>query len=151
MDLAVLLLILRLAGAFLLFSFLGLIAWLIYQDIRTVTAAVVERERQYGVLRTVRDEEGETPEEELVFPLVPVTSIGRAAGNTVVLTDDYVSNEHALLMLRGQQWWLEDLNSRNGTFLNGVPLHEPTIVSPGDLLTIGRTELKVEPALSLAS
>lgn len=150
MDLAVLLLILRLLGALLLFAFLGLIAWLIYQDIRNATAVVAERERQHGVLRTIRDEEGEAPEEESIFPLLPVTSIGRASGNTVVLTDDYVSNEHALLMLRGQQWWLEDLNSRNGTYLNGVPLQEPTIVSPGDLLTIGRTELKVEPVSTLA-
>ena len=151
MDLAVLLLILRLLGALLLFAFLGLIAWLIYQDIRAATMVVAERERQHGVLRAVRDEQGDPPEEEVVFPLLPVTSIGRASGNTIVLTDDYVSNEHALLMLRGQQWWVEDLNSRNGTFLNGVPLQEPTIVSPGDLLTIGRTELKVEPVRSLAA
>ena len=151
MDLAVLLLLLRLLGALLLFAFLGLIAWLIYQDIRAASAEVAERERQHGVLRTVREEEGEGSDSEAIFPLLPVTSIGRASGNTVVLTDDYVSNEHALLMLRGQQWWVEDLNSRNGTFLNGVPLHEPTIVSPGDLLTIGRTELKVEPAMPVAS
>jgi pSer/pThr/pTyr-binding forkhead associated (FHA) protein len=49
-------------------------------------------------------------------------------------------------MLRGQQWWLEDLNSRNGTLLNDVPLHEATVVSPGDIITIGSTHLKIEPA-----
>ena len=147
MDLAVLLLILRLAGAFLLFAFLALLAWLIYQDIRKATAAAVERQRQYGVLRAVNSENGATDEGE-IYPLLPVTSIGRAPGNTVVLSDDFVSNEHALLMLRGQQWWVEDLNSRNGTFLNGVQLEDATIVSAGDLLTIGQTELKVEPISS---
>jgi len=145
MDLAVLLLILRVAGAFLLFAFLGVIAWLIYQDIRTTTVAVAERQRQYGVLRRVRSEDG-TASVDDVYPLLPVTSIGRAPGNTVVLSDDFVSNEHALLMLRGQQWWVEDLNSRNGTYLNGVQLADATIVSAGDLLTIGQTELKVEPS-----
>lgn len=144
MDLAVLLLILRLGGAFFLFAFLGMIAWLIYRDIRTTTVAAEERHRQYGVLRTIRRDDDRTADGE-VYPLLPVTSIGRAPGNTVVLSDDFVSNEHALLMLRGQQWWVEDLNSRNGTFLNGVQLEDATIVSAGDLLTIGQTELKVEP------
>ena len=143
MDLAVLLLILRLAGALILFLFLGVIAWLIYQDIHTATATVGGGQGEYGILRVVQGEEGAEGESH---PLLPVTSIGRAPGNTIVLEDDFVSNEHTLLMLRGQQWWVEDLNSRNGTFLNGTPLAEPTIVSPGDLLTIGQTELKVEPA-----
>ena len=147
MDPAVLLLILRLAGAIFLFVFLAVIAWLIYQDIRTQTAFAAERQKQYGVLRKVNGEDS-TPEGETVYPLLPVTSIGRAPGNTVVLSDDFVSNEHALLMLRGQQWWVEDLNSRNGTFLNGNELSDPTMVSAGDLLTIGQTELKVEPASS---
>ena len=146
MDPAVLLLILRLAGAMLLFAFLAVIAWLIYQDIRTMTAVAAERQRQYGVLRKLNGDNSSAG--EAIYPLLPVTSIGRAPGNTVVLSDDFVSNEHALLMLRGQQWWVEDLNSRNGTFLNGDQLSDPTIVSAGDLLTIGRTELKVEPITS---
>ena len=146
MDPAILLLLLRLLGAALLLSFLGVIAWLIYQDMRATTSLLVERQRSYGTLRVMAADGSDAPAEERLYPLAPVTSIGRAVSNTVILDDDYASSEHALLMLRGQQWWLEDLNSRNGTLLNDVPLHEATVVSPGDIITIGSTHLKIEPA-----
>nr|MBP6804905.1 FHA domain-containing protein [Chloroflexota bacterium] len=40
--------------------------------------------------------------------------------------------------------WLEDLGSRNGTLLNGAPLVETAVISAGDVITIGGTDLKVE-------
>jgi pSer/pThr/pTyr-binding forkhead associated (FHA) protein len=139
MSLPVLLLILRLAGALILLAFLAVIAWLIYLDIRATARAAAAREEPHGLLRLL-DGDGSH-----IFPLAPVTSIGRAPGNSIVLDDDYVSNEHALLMLRGRQWWIEDLNSRNGTLLNGERVEAATIISPGDVLTIGGSELKLEP------
>jgi hypothetical protein len=139
MSLPVLLLILRLAGAALLLAFLGLILWLIYQDLRNVARVAAAQDEPYGLLRQLDGDAGR------VFPLGPVTSIGRAPGNNIVLEDDYVSNEHALLMLRGKQWWVEDLNSRNGTLLNGERLYSATIISAGDVLTIGNLQLKLEP------
>ena len=138
MSLPVFLFILRLLGALLLLAFLAVIAWLIYQDLRVVARAAAAQERPQGILRRLNGGG------DGVFALAPVTSIGRAPGNTIVLEDDYVSNEHALLMLRGRQWWVEDLNSRNGTLLNGERLHGPTIISAGDVLTIGGSELKLE-------
>jgi len=63
-----------------------------------------------------------------------------------MLDDEFVSNEHALLTLRGRQWWLTDLNSRNGTLLNGVLLTTATIVSVGDVISIGDNKLVFEPA-----
>lgn len=138
MSLPVLLFILRLVGAVILLAFLAVIAWLIYQDLRLVARAAAAQDKPHGLLRRLDGDAG------AVFPLAPVTSIGRAPGNTIVLEDDYVSNEHALLMLRGRQWWVEDLNSRNGTLLNGEPLHAATIISAGDVLTIGGSQLKLE-------
>lgn len=143
MDPAVVLLILRLLGALILLLFLGAIAWLIYQEIGVTRAALAERHHQFGAIR-VLSEDGNGAGSEAVYPLAAVTSIGRAASNTIVLEDDYVSNEHALLMLRGQQWWVEDLNSRNGTLLNGMRLSDTTVISPGDVITIGNTRLKME-------
>ena len=80
-----------------------------------------------------------------VFPLLPVTRIGRAEYNTIVLEDAFVSAEHALLSRRENQWWLEDLNSRNGTLLNDLAIAEPAVVSAGDVITIGSVQLKIEP------
>lgn len=141
MEPALILFLLRLLAALLLLGFLGGIGWLMFRDIRIAQSLVAERERQYGTIRVLDEDEGS----ELVYPLLPVTSLGRASSNNIVLGDHYASGEHALLMLRGRQWWLEDLNSRNGTLLNGEPLEEMTIVSPGDIITIGSTRLKLEP------
>ncbi len=138
MSLPVLLLVLRLAGALVLLAFLGVIAWLIYLDIHTTARAAAAMDEPQGLLRQLDGENGQ------LFPLAAVTSIGRAPGNNIVLEDDYVSNEHALLMLRGRQWWVEDLNSRNGTLLNGEPVEAATIIAPGDVLTIGSSQLKLE-------
>lgn len=141
----VVLLVLRLASAVLLMLFLGIIAWLMYQDLHLTRAVLDDRRRHHGRIRATRTgEDGDG--QQLVFPLSPVTSIGRAMSNSIVLDDDYVSAEHALLILRGQQWWLEDLDSRNGTLLNGVRLTETTVVGPGDVIVIGNMQLRVEPS-----
>jgi len=78
------------------------------------------------------------------FPLLPVTTLGRAPANTVHLPDTFASNHHALLTLRTGRWWLEDRGSSNGTTLNGQLLQAPTVVSAGDIIGVGRVELKVE-------
>jgi pSer/pThr/pTyr-binding forkhead associated (FHA) protein len=49
-----------------------------------------------------------------------------------------------LLTLREGQWWLEDQGSRNGTLLNGTRIAGPTVVSAGDVIGVGRTQLKLE-------
>ena len=78
------------------------------------------------------------------FPLLPITSLGRAPTNTASLPDDTASLEHALLHLRDGQWWLEDLASRNGTRLNDAAIDDPSPVMPGDIIGIGRVKLKME-------
>ncbi len=77
------------------------------------------------------------------FPLRPVTSLGRDLSNTIVLPDPAVSAEHALLALRDGHWWLEDLGSTNGTYLNDVRLTQPTLVVPGDVIRIGHTRFRL--------
>jgi hypothetical protein len=143
MNPAVLLLILRIVSAILLLSFLGLIAWLIYQDLKTTSALLSEGQRVRGTL-TVTWEDSESEPAATQHPLLPITSIGRAKSNTLVIDDEYASSRHALLSLRGQQWWLEDLESRNGTLLNDSPLVAPAVVTTGDVITIGSTHVKID-------
>lgn len=139
MDPAILLFGLRILSAMLLLAFVGGIAWLIYQDMKATAQVLTRRQQQYGQLRPIDDPAGAAP-----YPLLPVTGIGRAASNLIVLNSNYISNEHALITLRGQQWWLEDLKSRNGTTLNGILLTEATVISPGDIIGIGNTDFKFE-------
>ena len=143
MDPLIVLFVLRLLAAALLLAFLGFFAWLIYQDLRLTRAVLAMQQQATGSLRVVKCESGE-PAVDTVYPLRPLTSIGRAKSSTILLDDSYVSSEHVLLTQRHGQWWLEDLGSRNGTLLNGAPLVETAVVSAGDIITIGGTEFKVE-------
>lgn len=144
MSLDVMLLGLRLVGAVLLLSFMGTLAWLLYRDLRTTSALLAQKSRPLGFVRLMQQPQDEAPTESL-RPLFPITSIGRAPTNLIVIPDTYASSDHALIVRRGEQWWLEDLGSRNGTLLNDVRLTETAVVSPGDVITIGSTRLKIEP------
>ena len=143
MTLPVVLLLLRWVSALALLGFLAMIAWLIYRDMETTADMLAQQGQTHGHLRVVATEQ-EQPAVGTLYPLLPVTSIGRSAGNTIVLDDGYVSGEHALITHRGRHWWLEDLNSRNGTLLNETPLTETAVISSGDIIGIGSTRLKVE-------
>ena len=77
----------------------------------------------------------------------PIT-IGRAEDSTLVITDDYASARHARLVPRSGQWFLEDLGSTNGTYLDRAKVSAPTPVPLGVPIRIGRTSLELRPGLS---
>ena len=135
--------IIRIILALLLYGFLGLLVWLLWQDVRSATRATEVRGRRLGRLVVLESELPEiAPGAE--FPLLVVTSLGRAPTNTAALPDAATSLEHALIHLRDGQWWLEDLESRNGTRLNDTAIVEPSPVMAGDVIGVGRVKLKVE-------
>jgi pSer/pThr/pTyr-binding forkhead associated (FHA) protein len=72
----------------------------------------------------------------------PVT-IGRAPESTLVLTDDYASSHHARLLPRDGQWYVEDLGSTNGTYLDKAKVTGLTPVPPGAKVRIGKTVLEL--------
>ena len=143
MTLDVLLLILRIAAGLLLLLFLIALFVMIYRDYTVTRREVDSRMRKRGRL-IVLGANGTGIKPGTSFPLVPFTSMGRALSNTIALNDTYASAEHAVVTLRGGQWWLEDRSSSNGTLLNGYPIQEPVVLSTGDIIVIGRVELKLE-------
>jgi len=72
----------------------------------------------------------------------PIT-IGRAPGNTLVFEDDYASAHHARLYATPEGWVVEDLNSTNGTFVNGAPLSGAMLLPVGVPVTIGHSTFKL--------
>jgi FOG: FHA domain len=72
-------------------------------------------------------------------------TIGRAEDSTLVITDDYASARHARLVPRGGQWYIEDLGSTNGTYLDRSKITGPTPVPLGVPIRIGRTSLELRP------
>jgi hypothetical protein len=74
----------------------------------------------------------------------PIT-IGRAEDSTLVITDDYASARHARLVPRAGQWYIEDLGSTNGTYLDRGKVTAPTPVPLGVPIRIGRTSIELRP------
>lgn len=143
MNPPVLILILRVISALLLLSFLAVIAWFIYKDIRLVTDIESSQLRPQGTLRVLKSTV-DSLQVDHVFELKLVTTIGRDSKNYITLDDDYASSKHALISWNGEQWILEDLNSRNGTLLNDLPLERQTVIVSGDVVSIGRTDFLLE-------
>lgn len=69
--------------------------------------------------------------------------IGRANDSTLVLTDDYASSHHARLTQRDGAWFVEDLGSTNGTYLDRDKVSGPTPVPPGMPIRIGKTVIEL--------
>lgn len=64
-------------------------------------------------------------------------TLGRGAGNAVIIPDSLASLVHARLIYRGGAWWVEDLGSTNGTFVNRDAVREPVRLTAGDVLGCG--------------
>ena len=144
MSVPLVLLLLRVVAALLLLAFLGVMVWCVYRDLHLTTELVASQKRPLGQLQVVASEIDDLPE-DTVLPLLPVTRLGRAASSTIVIDESYVSTRHALITRHEQQWWLEDLDSRNGTRLNDVRLEqgETAVLTRGDIIGIGSVRLRL--------
>ena len=71
--------------------------------------------------------------------------IGRADDSTLVLTDDYASTRHARLSQRGAEWYVEDLGSTNGTYLDRAKVTTAVRVPMGTPVRIGKTVIELRP------
>ena len=69
--------------------------------------------------------------------------IGRAAEAELRLDDTFVSSQHARIFGRNGSWYVEDLGSTNGTFVNEQKLMGPAMVQPGDSIRIGQTTVEL--------
>jgi len=92
-----------------------------------------------GKLRVLRTGADLAYQPGMLLDLHPTTNLGKDLDNDIVLQDNYVSRHHARLHWDGAGWWLEDLGSKNGTFVNNKPClpHVPQAVSIGANLGVG--------------
>jgi pSer/pThr/pTyr-binding forkhead associated (FHA) protein len=70
-------------------------------------------------------------------------TVGRGADCELRIDDTYASNQHARLFGRNGAWYVEDLGSTNGTFVNDQKLAAPAQVQPGDKIRIGTTVMEL--------
>ncbi|HSE69908.1 MAG TPA: FHA domain-containing protein [Nocardioidaceae bacterium] len=69
--------------------------------------------------------------------------IGRGSDAAIRLDDDYVSTRHARIASSGDQWFVEDLGSTNGTYLGAQRVSQPTTLQLGSQIRIGKTTLEL--------
>lgn len=88
----------------------------------------------------------EGPTAGTVLPLASSPLLlGRAQEANLVLDDDYSSGRHARLFPQGTRWFLEDLGSTNGTFVDGAQLSRAQPLEIGQQIRIGKTVMELRP------
>lgn len=98
--------------------------------------------KRRGQPRSLVVKESETAARTFPMGQEPL-SIGRADACQVVLADTYASQMHARVFPKDGTWFVEDLGSTNGTYLNRAKVTAPSEVGPGDEIRIGKTTLEV--------
>ena len=133
------LLVLRVLLTLSLFAFLGWALYFLWRDLqvqgralaaRTVPPLALQIEIPDRPLTTRRFEQGEL-------------TIGRDPDCDCIIPDEAISARHARLTYHHSQWWLEDLQSRNGTRLNDERLTVATVIISGDKIGCGHVTLIV--------
>ena len=138
------LLLARILLIVLLYAFLGLIVILLWRDVRSATRRETTATNRPRPARLVLLDHVDGMRDGDALALKPYTSIGRAPSNTIELPDSYCSAEHALIVWRNNQWWLEDRDSRNGTLLNDFSIDVPVVIGAGDVIRLGRVRMRLE-------
>lgn len=140
------------------FGFLLLLWLFVYAVIRTIRAdiataggsRIIRRDRRSrgdhvkGSARYLVVTHGALANTRITLGAQPVL-MGRAADSTLVLTDDYASERHARLSRRGDDWYIEDLGSTNGTYLDRAKVTTAVRVPINTPIRIGKTVIELRP------
>jgi len=117
---------------FLIYTLVQMFRFLKYQD-RTQNQHDGAKENN-SEAQLVKINEGELPR---IYPLKDSLNIGRHDDNDVVIADSKASRHHARIYNNHGQYWIEDLKSKNGIYLNDIKLCGPVVLADEDKLSIG--------------
>src|SRR5215510_10891050 len=92
-----------------------------------------------------------SPEGQQVVTLAARNSLGRHPDSSIQILDKIVSKEHCRIILEGKTWVLQDLDSLNGTFLNGTRLTGSQALKDGDEFSLGATRARFEQDAAAAT
>lgn len=132
--------VVRLLFLLLLYVFLYRVVRTLLRDLR---AAAREPTTTLGRLVVV-EAPGAEPSAGHVFALYAITTLGRDVNNSIVVDDAFASAEHAVLTFRGSAWYVEDLGSTNGSYVNGHAVNGVATIGFGDELQIGQVRFRLE-------
>jgi hypothetical protein len=123
----------------LLYGFLFAVVRILLRDLRTASRGPAE----LGRLVVLTSPLGE-PQPGASYPLDAVTTLGRDVNNGIVLDDPFASADHAVLTFRGRNWFVEDLSSTNGTYVNGIQVVGVGPLGYGDELQVGEVRFRLD-------
>ena len=127
-----------------LFVFLARITRCIWKDWHAAEQAMAKggMPKHEAVLTVTAASENGLLGKRFAFP--EEISIGRGAENDIVIPEAYVSQHHAVISLQNNLFVLEDLGSRNHTYLNGEALNQRAYLQSGDQIRIGMVTFTFE-------
>jgi len=134
---------LRLILAIALYGFLGWALITLWQELK-LQANKLSIQKQPGI--TIETKLGQDKVSKSHFSQNEVM-IGRDTNCDLSVMDEALSAHHARIIFHHGQWWLEDLNSTNGTFLNHEKLAVPAVVITGDEFKCGNTFFNIRISL----
>jgi len=137
---AILVLILRLLLALTLYFFFGWALFTIWRELRA-QSLLVSTQRIPPIMINWINQNGETINQQFNSPEI---IIGRDPSCELPVNDEMVSARHARLSYHNNQWWIEDLQSTNGTFLNEERVYTATVLIDGDELHCGKLFFQIK-------
>ena len=133
---AIFILILRIILAILLLGFVGLLFFTTWRQLQT-QVKLLSPDLSSSIHISYKD----NPEQEAFVIKQTDVLVGRDPNSKVHIPDETISAQHARVYLVDQNWWVQDLNSTNGTFLNDERIDQPCILADNDMLQIGNVKL----------
>lgn len=126
-------LILRFAFTISLYIFIGWALYIMWRELKQQSTLLATRQPTALTLSQQIDDDTKA-----IRFTIPEITIGRDPACNFPLNDNTVSAQHARLSYRQGQWWVEDLRSTNGTFLNQEPVSLPLVITSGDEVRFGQ-------------
>lgn len=136
---ATVVLALRLAMAITLYAFLGWAFYTLLQELKA-QGNKLSAQKKPGITFSTKNE---NEQESIRHFSQPEIMLGRDSNCDLSVMDDTLSAHHARVTFHHGQWWLEDLKSRNGTFLNNQKLTTATVIITGDEFRCGNTHFSI--------
>lgn len=132
----------------------GMLLWLLWFAVRLMKRMFADMRRESAGLKRPETSQNEAvlsvveAEEENLsgrrFAFDEQITVGRGEDNDVMIPESFVSHHHAVIYRHGSQYVVEDLGSRNHTYVNDQILEGRAYIKPGDLVRIGMVTLRFE-------
>ncbi|MGM0397170.1 MAG: FHA domain-containing protein [Bacillota bacterium] len=122
---------------FIIYLFMFTIIRMIYLDIRNVDYGDTQSGTYLKLLNRIDSLPYNLSDS---YPVENALTLGRQKDNTIEIKDPYISKKHFRITKDEDQFFLEDLGSSNGTYLNGERVEDVTRIKKGDIIKVGEIE-----------